>query len=972
MEKQKVAVIGGGVGAMTAIYAITQTPDWDKKYDITVYQLGWRTGGKGASGRNAEFGQRIEEHGLHVWAGFYQNAFRNMRLCYEQMVELGLRKKSDPLGTMDKAFKPLSHLFLAENVPTDDPRENPWRPWVIDLPEYDEEPGNETEVPSPFEMMMRILQIMIEFLRRGELEGGADGPLGIEVPDGLLDGHESILSHLKTLPGAGLPAGPHNSDLLLEIIEDVQAEVHSQQTPENMARDSVRRGLNLLDIGLGYMHGVVSSDTFTNGYDVLDQWEFSDWLRMNGVSDQALKWVSIRGCYDFVFGFPMGNTERQGDAGAGTALRAMTRLIFTYSGAIFHKMQAGMGDTIFGPYYLVLKELGVKFEFFNAARNLHLDEDRTHIERISMVRQAKVKSGTYDPLVDVEGLPCWPSEPLWDQLEDGAALKASGINFESERTPPKGEPFTLKRGEDFDLVILGASIGSLPYMSQELSIASERWRNMLDRVKTVPTHAMQLWLNKTPKQLGWEKRVKAHNSQKSLPSSPMRTVITGFAEPLDTWADMSHLIPHEDWGSDQPKSIAYFCSPAPDGEDIHEFRDSFGRWMDKDLVKLWPGAEKAGTFDRSLLHESEDAAIYSRVNMHGSERYVLSVTNSVYHRLAPSQSGFANLYLAGDWTRCGLNAGCVEGATMSGIACASAVTGVKLLNVGAEDIAREETVSEKAMFQTNSISGTKWPLTPFFARGEMSGVFVFYEVPRAEVQAMLPPGIELGPSPLTRPGYHPVGMSFCSYHNVRGSFVPDFMAMSPYGEATFAIPYTRTAEARQAPLLYPRRLYVNSKSAIMAGKVFYAMPKVWSDIKLENTRFTAIGPRGMKMCATFQQHMDPDPLPGHPAQGAISNLLNMTFVTRNASGRLFYNAFDLQLDRAYVAPVSAQIEVKDPDPNGFPTTSFDAAPLQLQTGERLPGAFRVWCSWAMTNPLDSKRVRHAAMAREWVRQRSMR
>lgn len=117
MEKQKVAVIGGGVGAMTAIYAITQTPDWDKKYDITVYQLGWRTGGKGASGRNAEFGQRIEEHGLHVWAGFYQNAFRNMRLCYEQMVELGLRKKSDPLGTMDKAFKPLSHLISGRKRP---------------------------------------------------------------------------------------------------------------------------------------------------------------------------------------------------------------------------------------------------------------------------------------------------------------------------------------------------------------------------------------------------------------------------------------------------------------------------------------------------------------------------------------------------------------------------------------------------------------------------------------------------------------------------------------------------------------------------------------------------------------------------------------------------------------------------------------------------------------------------------------
>ena len=168
MAKQKIAVIGGGVGAITAVYAITQTPDWNKKFDITIYQLGWRTGGKGASGRNAELGQRIEEHGLHVWAGFYDNAFRNMRRCYEQLVELGLRKESDPLGTMDKAFKPLSHLFLAERVPTSETEDNGWRPWVIDLPGNDKAPGSETKVPGPFQMMMRILEIIIEFMEKAK------------------------------------------------------------------------------------------------------------------------------------------------------------------------------------------------------------------------------------------------------------------------------------------------------------------------------------------------------------------------------------------------------------------------------------------------------------------------------------------------------------------------------------------------------------------------------------------------------------------------------------------------------------------------------------------------------------------------------------------------------------------------------------------------------------------------------------
>ncbi|MCK8462777.1 NAD(P)-binding protein [Aliiroseovarius sp. S1339] len=967
MAKQKIAVIGGGVGAITAVYAITQTPDWNKKYDITVYQLGWRNGGKGASGRNKEFGERIEEHGLHVWAGFYDNAFRNMRRCYEQLVELGLRKKSDPLGTMDKAFKPLSHLFLAEKVPTAELDDNPWHPWVIDLPGNDKQPGSETKVPGPFEMMMRILEIVIEFIEKGEMEDGAHEKLGISIPRGLLTQHHSIHSHASGMPKDPAKHTARDTNLLLDFIIDAQKAVHAMQTPENLGDDAKRRGLYLVDIGLAYMRGVVGSDTFTSGYDVLDQWEFSDWLRMNGASDLALDWVAIRGCYDFVFGFPGGNTDRQGDTGAGTAIRAMSRLIITYSTAIFHKMQAGMGDTIFAPYYQVLKALGVKFEFFCAARDLHLNEAGTRVDRLSMVRQAKVKTGDYEPLVNVGGLPCWPSEPHWNQLVDGAKLKKAGVDFECEKSPPTGAPFDLRRGEDFDIILLGASLGSLPYMTRELSAASDRWRLMLDRVKTVGTHAAQLWLTKTPDEMGWGDRVKAHNNAKAIPSAPMRTVITGFAEPLDTWADMSHLIAHEAWPAPGPASISYFCAPALDGETLEEFDDNVATWMDKDLPDIWPNAKKGGKFDKALFYESLQAAIYSRVNMYGSERYVLSVTNSVYHRLAPSESGFSNLFLAGDWTRCGLNAGCVEGATMSGIACASAITGVELLNVGAEDIDRENTMPEKAMFQTNSISGTNWPLTPFFARGEMTGVFFFYDLPRAEVQAMLPDRIHLGRCPMSRPGHHPVGMSFCSYHNVRGSFIPGFLAMRPYGEATFAIPYTHTDEGKTAPLLYPRRLYVNNSSAIFAGKFFYAMPKFKAEIEVGNTHFTASDPDGLTIDFRAQQHRDPVALSGHPAHGAISDLLDMTFVTRNKHGNMFYNAFDLQLDRSYVAPVTGEVSVTDPSADGFPATHMDVAPLQHHRGMGLPGAFRIWCSWSMTNPLDSRRVRRAAVARSWVR-----
>ena len=49
---QKIAILGGGIGALATAAEITSDPGWQDNYDITIYQLGWRLGGKGASGRN--------------------------------------------------------------------------------------------------------------------------------------------------------------------------------------------------------------------------------------------------------------------------------------------------------------------------------------------------------------------------------------------------------------------------------------------------------------------------------------------------------------------------------------------------------------------------------------------------------------------------------------------------------------------------------------------------------------------------------------------------------------------------------------------------------------------------------------------------------------------------------------------------------------------------------------------------------
>ena len=56
----------------------------------------------------------------------------------------------------------------------------------------------------------------------------------------------------------------------------------------------------------------------------------------------------------------------------------------------------------------------------------------------------------------IKGLPCWPSEPLYDQLIEGDSLREQGINLESFWTPWEDvRQMTLVHGDDFDEVHLG-------------------------------------------------------------------------------------------------------------------------------------------------------------------------------------------------------------------------------------------------------------------------------------------------------------------------------------------------------------------------------------------------------------------------------------------------------------------------------------------------------------------------------------
>ena len=112
----RVAILGGGMSALAAAYEITSRSE-PGEYEITIYQTGWRLGGKLATGRNYKVHDRIEEHGIHVLFGSYENVFYTLR-----------RALSD-LGIDD-----WQSLFEQRSKFTAMERAGSWRAWDLEFP----------------------------------------------------------------------------------------------------------------------------------------------------------------------------------------------------------------------------------------------------------------------------------------------------------------------------------------------------------------------------------------------------------------------------------------------------------------------------------------------------------------------------------------------------------------------------------------------------------------------------------------------------------------------------------------------------------------------------------------------------------------------------------------------------------------------------------------------------------------------
>ena len=859
MARLKIAVLGGGVGALTTAFHLTAAPGWRDRYEVTVYQLGWRLGGKGASGRNTARADRIEEHGLHLFLGFYDNAFALMRRVYD---ELG-RAPEAPLARWDQAWQPRSVFVLEEDLG------DRGEPWPFAFPVNDGVPGDGGDLPTPWQ----IVQILLGWARQVfEGSGAAPAPSSVTgdrleriiaraadqaaaagaavisslrhvvqaVVDAVSDAAEGFLAssflHAAEHHARGQPGDPrqhrrHDHDILVWLLRGFAAWVKRHWSAEARERSDIRRTVAVIDALCATAVGMIADGLLVPPVDwfKIDHLRVEDWLVRHGADRASTEAAPMLLLRELVF-------ARSAGVGAGTCLHYTLRLLTTYRGAFAYTMQAGMGDAMFAPLYQVLVARGVHFELFHAVEELATGRDAAGepvIDAITMAVQAETRQGApYQPLVEIGGLPCWPAEPLYDQLADGDALRASGENLEDwwNRWPAVRQR-VLRRGVDFDQVVLGISIGAYPYLCKQLIAEMPAFAHMVDAIKLAETQAAQLWLSRDAAELGWKLGA--------------RPIIGTCREPFDTVADMTHLLPRERWPGGTA-SVMYLTAQLADAppnpprsewryprDRLAAIRDNVERWLTTRAADLFPGLAPGGRLDWQLLVDSEDRAGRDRLAaqfwtgcLNPSDRYVLSVPGSVRARLPSAGTGYRNLVMAGDWTLTSLSVGCVEAAVMSGMHAARALCGAPAHIAGDDLPDGSDVAAAPVRGQYVEIDGNNTPLQPYAAQGVTMYSFAV-EADLDRLQAICDQQLNLGG--LVR--YRPLGPFAFFVAAVMGPIAP----VSPQGwtdekDFGFWIPVVAgTGEGDEFHALRPAffipYLWVDEYLAAQAGREVFGYPK---------------------------------------------------------------------------------------------------------------------------------------------------
>lgn len=688
--KTRVAILGGGPAGLAAAMSLSATPELRARYDVTIYQSGWRVGGKCGQGRKGP-ANRIEINGTHYLFGAYDAVFDLARQVFAELEAAGDTR----FGTYASQFIPCRTVAVKEFF------NGNWHTWVLNLPGSGVPPDSQAPELTLTSAARAVIDLILDSCsddRIAALGSVVGAPAAAPPPD-----PPHWWSRVSAFIGRELDAAEHRvglgllhvaRDLVHGVEHDVMKPTASDalvwllshfrswawtllQKPSTTLIDARRLWL-LIDLGTSALIGLIQDKVFEpGGFEGIDQYDLREWLLRSGAQEGTAWSAPIATWYNAIAAYEQGDVTRP-NMSAGMGFRGLMRLALTYRGAFSFQLSHEVGDSLIAPLYQVLKSRGVRVMYFHRVREVVPTADGARIDSITLERQVALKSGdpaSYQPFVTLpNGRPVWPDAPLVDQIASPPECAADLLSFYVRNI---GTPITLRQGTDFDVAVYALPVATARWYCAALVDQKAIWRDMVEHLGTTETQSLRMWMYPTVEEIGW---------------TYGQSVLSGYFEPLATWEDARQLIAAETWPpATTPGGIATLFGVLPGAPPIYPGPEDTAyprrrtaqaaqtalQFCQSFVGSLWPGATDLRnpvgldwrtlvTLDEGLRGEQRLAAQSILANVGPVEAYTQIQKGTLQYRRRVNETGYDNLLIAGDWVRNGYEVGSVEGAVLGG------------------------------------------------------------------------------------------------------------------------------------------------------------------------------------------------------------------------------------------------------------------------------------------------------------------
>ncbi|MFV0473333.1 MAG: NAD(P)-binding protein, partial [Pikeienuella sp.] len=349
--KKKIAILGGGPSSLVAAFRLTELLGDDQAHEITIYQQGWRVGGKCATGRDLDRSKRVYEHGIHGFLGCYYNALTVMKRVFDS---LG-RPKDHPVPDFESAFHGMSGVIRYEM------EEGKLKKWPIFAPPdwhgaMKDPAGPEPTLAEMVALAPKLARIdvwvagLIRIGMGGLLQayartfrnletyayilktqtipplGGAhpmvSDPLKGRFDTRINEGEEAFNAAIgRALAQAKAASDAKDVKTVAAVFattgEMLARIVEAGGGGDESTRDRLRRLSLMLDFFAAIIRGVLADRIMTRGFAVIDRLDHVEWLRKHGATEATINSPLTSSTPNITYQYPEGDSLRPPVMAAG-------------------------------------------------------------------------------------------------------------------------------------------------------------------------------------------------------------------------------------------------------------------------------------------------------------------------------------------------------------------------------------------------------------------------------------------------------------------------------------------------------------------------------------------------------------------------------------------------------------------------------------------------------------------------------